>query len=273
MRIDTASHLTPSGLGIALRAPATCDPASFAPELRTAAVERGLVLVRDLTLDAAEFRALTRGVGRPIGHAFWEGQADMVRLDASPEEGRVATGRGPLPLHVDNLWIGEPTDLILLYAAEVSDAAESGETVVVDQLAAWAAMPAHLRRVLEQEQIEHRVEQRGPTAGVPEGWFAVSPIRKHGPMRSLYLALPFPPGTPAPGWEVRVAGFRQHESDTFFQELDAHFRRRDFAYQHRWTTGDLLVINNQRTMHGRSSLDSTQVRLLYRGQVTLPEDG
>ncbi|MEA2231869.1 MAG: hypothetical protein QOD83_1685 [Solirubrobacteraceae bacterium] len=270
MRIDTAPLLTPSGLGVVLRAQGTCDAAGFAPELRTAAVKRGLGLVRDLTLDAAGFRALTRGVGRPIGHEFWEGQADLVRLDASPDEGRVATGRGPLPLHVDNLWIGEPTDLILLYAAEVSDAPGSGETVVVDQLAALAGMPAHLRRVLEEEQIEHRVEQRGPTSAVPEGWFAVSAIRDHGHVRSLYLALPFPPGTPAPGWHVRVAGFRRQESEDFFRELDAHFRRPQFAYQHRWATGDLLVINNQRTLHGRTSLDSTQVRLLYRGQVTLP---
>jgi alpha-ketoglutarate-dependent taurine dioxygenase len=270
MQIDTGTHLTPSRLGVVLRARATCDPAGFAPELRTAAVERGLVLVRDLTLDAEAFRALTREVGRPIGHEFWEGQADMLRLDASPDDGRVATGRGPLPLHVDNLWIGEPTDLILLYAAEVSDAPGSGETVVVDQLAAWANMPAHLRRVLEEQQIEHRVDQCGPTPGLPEGWFAVSAIRDRGAMRSLYLALPFPPETPAPGWRVRVAGFRRQESEHFFRELDAHFRRQEFTYQHRWTTGDLLVINNQRTLHGRSSLDPTQVRLLYRGQVTLP---
>jgi (5R)-carbapenem-3-carboxylate synthase len=266
----TLPHLTPSGLGVVLLAHATCDPVGFAAELRTAAVQRGLVLVRDLTLDASGFRALTRGVGKPIGHEFWEGQADMVRLEASPDEGRVATGRGELPLHVDNLWIGEPTDLILLYAAEVSDAPGSGETIVVDQLAAWAGMPAHLRRVLEEEQIEHRVEQRGPTPGVPEDWFAVSAFRDHGPVRSLYVALPFPPGTPAPGWQVRVAGFSRQESDDFLRELDAHFRRREFAYQHRWVTGDLLVINNQRTLHGRTSLDSTQVRLLYRGQVTLP---
>lgn len=51
--------------------------------------------------------------------------------------------------------------------------------------------------------------------------------------------------------------------------VPAHLHSPKYVYSHRWQTGDLLVIDNQRTLHGRTAIGSDGVRLLLRGQVTL----
>jgi (5R)-carbapenem-3-carboxylate synthase len=60
-------------------------------------------------------------------------------------------------------------------------------------------------------------------------------------------------------------------SDRFFQELDAFLRLERYTYTHRWQVGDLLIIDNQRTLHGRTAISAGGVRLLFRGQLTLAE--
>ncbi|MFE1963077.1 TauD/TfdA dioxygenase family protein [Streptomyces sp. NPDC059479] len=69
-------------------------------------------------------------------------------------------------------------------------------------------------------------------------------------------------------FEVRVPGLPPHESDQFLAKLDAFLRGPRFTYQHRWTVGDLLVIDNQRTLHGRTAIGAGGIRVLFRGQIT-----
>lgn len=58
-------------------------------------------------------------------------------------------------------------------------------------------------------------------------------------------------------------------SDAFLAELDAFLRAERYAYTHRWQVGDLLVIDNQRTLHGRTAISEGGTRVLFRGQLTL----
>jgi alpha-ketoglutarate-dependent taurine dioxygenase len=265
--------LTESGLGLVLSAPPGTLPAELAPAVRAAALQTGCVLVQNLNLDETGFRQLVHAFGRTVDHKFGEGQADLLRLDASPDAGKVVTGRCPLPLHTDGLLVGERTDLIILYAADFADAPGSGETFVCDQLAAWRRMPHHLRRVLDTHNLEYLVEERGYFPNVPEDWYPIPTTRDYGRVRSLNLALRFPPETRPQGWQVRVAGMRGHDSDEFLAELEAYLLSPQFVYQHRWTVDDLLAIDNQRTLHGRTAIGPGGIRLLFRGQVTLPGTG
>jgi alpha-ketoglutarate-dependent taurine dioxygenase len=262
--------LTESGMGSVITPAADTDLASLGREIRAAALQHGCVLLKGLDLDEARFQNLVHAMGQTVDHKFGEGQADLLKLNASHDAGKVVTGRGPLPLHTDGLLVGERTDLIILYAADFMDAQGSGETFVCDQLAAWEEMPANLRGILDRAgALEYLVEERGYFPNVPEGWYSIDSVRDYGRVRSLNLAMNFPAGTEPRGWQVRVTGLPPHESDRFLTELDAYLRGPRFTYQHRWTVGDLLVIDNQRTLHGRTAIGVGGTRVLFRGQITL----
>lgn len=210
-----------------------------------------------------------RSLGDRVDHKFGEGQADLLKLNASRDKGKVVTGRGPLPVHTDGLLVGERVDLIILYAAEFSDVPGSGETYVSDQLTAWDEMPGHLRRVLDEHELEYLVTERGYFPSVPEDWYTIPATRDHGRVKSLNLATAFPRDVEQRSWEVRVKGMAPERSDAFLAELDAFLRAERYAYTHRWQVGDLLVIDNQRTLHGRTAISEGGTRVLFRGQLTL----
>ncbi|MDO1486850.1 Taurine catabolism dioxygenase TauD, TfdA family [Rhodococcus rhodochrous] len=262
-------QLTPSGMGAVL----TWNPGSSVEDLakraRRAALESGCALVRGVELDEDGFKLLVRSLGDTVDHKFGEGQADLLKLNASRDEGKVVTGRGPLPIHTDGLLVGERVDLIILYAAEFSDIPGSGATYVSDQLTAWEEMPVHLRRVLDEHEIEYLVKERGYFPTVPEDWYTIPTTRDYGRVKSLNLATAFPLDVAQRSWEIRVKGMDQERSDRFFEELDTFLRSERYTYIHSWQVADLLIIDNQRTLHGRTAISEGGTRVLFRGQLTL----
>lgn len=272
---DIESHggqaLTPSGMGRVIDWDADRSVAELARMTKRAALGTGCALVRGLDLDEEDFKLLVHSLGDTVDHRFGEGGADLLKLNASREEGKVVTGRGPLPIHTDGLMVGERVDLIILYAAEFSDAPGSGETYVSDQLTAWQEMPDHLRRVLDEREIEYLITERGYFPTVPEGWYPIPTTRDYGRVKSLNLATAFPPGVTLRSWEVRVKGMEPEESDRFFTDLDGFLRAERYAYTHRWQVGDLMIIDNQRTLHGRTAIGPGGTRVLFRGQLALSD--
>lgn len=262
------SRLTESGMGAVLEADS--EFAALSARIRTAVLEHGCVLVPGLDLRESQFQNLVHSIGSLVDHKFGEGRADLLKLDASREAGKVVNGRGMLPLHTDGLMVGERTDLIVLYARQFEDEPGSGETIICDQLAAWAEMPEHLRAVLDRAgSLEYLVEERGYFPTVPEDWYPIDVVRDYGRVRSLNLALTFSADASARGWQVRVPGISAQESDAFLAELAAYLGGPRYIYQHRWTEGDLLVIDNQRTLHGRTAISEDGLRVLFRGQIQL----
>lgn len=264
----TGSTLTESGMGSVLEA--DDDLAALGARVRAAALEHGCVLVRGLDLDEARFQSLVHAIGDLVDHKFGEGKADLLKLDASREPGKVVTGRGMLPLHTDGLLVGERTDLIILYAHRFADEPGSGETFVCDQLSAWAELSGPLRDVLDKAgRLEYLVEERGYFPNVPTDWYPIDVVRDYGRVRSLNLALAFDPDETARGWQVRVPDLAEADSDAFFADLREYLSDPRYTYQHRWNEGDLLVIDNQRTLHGRTAIGEGGVRVLFRGQIRL----
>ncbi|MFE9042222.1 TauD/TfdA family dioxygenase [Streptomyces sp. NPDC012421] len=268
---DEYQRLTPSGMGALVPWTSGGTVGDLAARAKEAALASGCVLVRGLDLDEDAFKLLVRSLGDTVDHKFGEGQADLLKLDASRDKGKVVTGRGPLPLHTDGLLVGEQVDLIVLYAAEFSDAPGSGETYVSDQLTAWREMPGHLRRVLDAHEFEYLVKERGYFPTVPDDWYTIPTTRDYGRVRSLNLTTAFPHDVDQRSWEIRVKGMDPAGSERFFAELDAFLRSERYAYTHRWRVGDLLIIDNQRTLHGRTAIGEGGTRVLFRGQLTLSE--
>ncbi len=261
--------LTPSGFGGCI---ATRDGISDGTTIRDVAVSMGVALVKGLKLNESTFRELVASLGVKVSYEDDDadvgyGFSDVLHLDGTREEGKVITGRGPLPLHTDGILLGTQVDLIILYAERVANLDMDGATIVCDQMTAWREMPSDLRDVLLRGYLEYKAFERGYFTNVPEGWYPIPTFRDYGRVRSLNLALPFEEGAPA-SWAVRVPGVSDEESRAFFEALRKHLSSPRYLYEHHWKQGDLIVIDNQRTLHGRQGLANKSSRELLRGQVT-----
>lgn len=258
--------LTASGLGVHLP-----DETPLAA-IRQAVLDHGVTLLRNVHFDENSFRQFVESLGDKVSYDEGNanvgyGFADILKLDGTHDKEKVITGRGSLPLHTDGILLGTQVDLIILYAADVANIDEDGATVVCDQLAAWRDMPESLRQPLLDGRLEYLAFERGYFTTVPEGWYPIATFRDYGRVRSLNLALPFDSEVKA-SWDVRVPGLSENASTAWFEELERHLTADPYLYCHRWRKGDLLIIDNQRTLHGRRGLLPHACRKLLRGQVT-----
>ncbi|MBM7773966.1 (5R)-carbapenem-3-carboxylate synthase [Actinokineospora baliensis] len=264
------SSLTPSGFGAVLDEGTPADPKT----VRDVALEAGVTVVKGQTFTEDLFREFVTGLGDTVSYddddaAVGYGFTDILHLDGTRDEGKVITGRGGLPLHTDGVLLGTQVDLIVLFAAEVRDLAADGATLVCDQITAWTELPDDLRAVLDRGHLEYIATERGYFTSVPEGWYPIPTFRNYGRVKSLNLALPFQSDEALASWDVRVPNTSAEESGQFFTNLRTHLSDPRYLYEHRWTAGDLVVIDNQRTLHGRRGLANASSRKLLRGQVTL----
>lgn len=264
----TRAPLTESGLGVELTVRQQDE--GIAQEIRDEALAHGAVVVRGLEFDEPAFQEFGRSLGDLIGRSFGEGSSGFVELSGAVDEGKIVTGRGPLPLHQDGFLYGDHPDLILLYAIESNGANTSGRTTICDQITAWAEMPERLAKVLTEGALEYLVEDREFILNVPDDWYEIPTSWTYHGTRTLNISLPFEPGVPR-GWTMRVAGMSENDSQAFYAELDQWLNGPRYLYAHQWQQGDLLVINNPMTLHGRTALRGELVRRLLRCQITVPQ--
>ena len=229
---------------------------------------------------AREFRVLVAGEGvAPAG-----GEVGVEAVDGEVHLGHppgalvelLAVDGNVRALHVvgreeflglDEHAAGSAAGVVDPAAVRFKDLDEDGATVVCDQLAALKDMPESLHQPLLDGRLEYLAFERGYFTNVPEGWYPISTFRDYGRVRSLNLALPFD-GQAKASWDVRVPGLNEAASAAWFAALEQHLMADRFLYCHRWRKGDLLIIDNQRTLHGRRGLLPNTCRKLLRGQVT-----
>ena len=68
----------------------------------------------------------------------------------------------------------------------------------------------------------------------------------------------------------RIEGMSRAESYALLKMLFQHQCRREFIYTHQWRQGDVILWNNNTTMHKRGALVSGVPRILRRTQVLDP---
>ena len=65
-----------------------------------------------------------------------------------------------------------------------------------------------------------------------------------------------------------IVGLGRRESDELLQELHDHATADRYVYRHRWSAGDVVLWDNEATMHTRTPCDRhVSQRLLYRTTV------
>src|SRR5262249_37630336 len=64
-----------------------------------------------------------------------------------------------------------------------------------------------------------------------------------------------------------LVGLELAESETLLDELWSFVDRPEFAWEHIWRVGDLVLWDNRCTMHRRDAFDPSSRRIMHRTQV------
>ena len=242
-------------------------------EIKELALQHKILVVKNIEFSEAPFKRFIDTFGHKVEHTadrenVGYGYKDILHLDGNSDGKKVITGRGPLGLHTDGILLRVQVDFIFLYSELVDEVDNEGATTVCDSMAAWDNMPEPLKKIILNEKFEYQAIEKGYFSTFPDGWNEIPIFRDYGRAKSLNIAMPADKNYPA-SWDVRINGFDSDQNERFFKDLNDHFENPKYYYKHYWKNKELLIIDNQKTLHGREKISQNTVRKLLRGQITL----
>jgi len=251
-----------------------------------AAIEAGMdryaiLVFRDQPLDDEQQLAFTRNFG-PLELATGDIQQtdrrlrmevnDISNVDrdakvlARDDRTRLFS-LGNMLWHSDSSFKATPAKYSLL-SARVIPSSPGGNTEFADMRAAWDALDAETRTLIQDLVCEHsQIYSRGIlgfTDFTEEERLKWAPVRqrlvRRHPVtgrRSLYLSAHA--GT--------IIGWPVPEARALLRDLVEHATQREFVHPHRWRQFDLVMWDNRVVMHRGRRYDIAQVRDLHRTTV------
>jgi alpha-ketoglutarate-dependent taurine dioxygenase len=233
--------------------------------------DTGFVVIKGVSLDEDECEAVCYGLGDPVTYTdekFGYGYKVLVHLGRDGDEQKVIQGRGSMPLHSDGLLANRRVDIVLLYCVDCRDAGGfDGATTVANQERGLSYLDDGILDKLEADGLEYSVRDRDYFTGMPESWYRIPAVGRHWDRPYLHVGLRYEEEV-EPAWRVRVPGVSEAESDAILEQITDAMTRDDVLYQHQWESGDLLLVNNYSTLHGRNGF--TAQRWLMNGQTKVP---
>ncbi len=183
-----------------------------------------------------------------------------------------ALGNKEVIWHSDMTYSPVPPPASVLLAVEVPET--GGNTHYADQRAAYDRLPEKLKTQIQGLTIKHDAAhvsdgslRRGyePFDDPRDAPGAVHPIvRVHDETGDACLYLG------RRDWAY-IPGLSLSDSEALLDELWSYAIVEGHVFEHQWSPGDILVWDNRRCIHRRSSLDPSMRRLLYRCQVLARE--
>jgi len=211
----------------------------------------------------------------PIGRMSEEQKARLDNLFVTPisnikVDGKPIGGLGDAEAtwHSDMTYVEVPPPASVLLGVEIPQ--NGGDTYFADQRAALASLPDDLRQRIEGLSIKHNAAHDS-VGNLRPGFEAFddprdAPGAVHPIIRShdetgdacLYLG--------RREWAY-IPGLSLQESEALLDELWSYAVPADYVVEQNWTPGDVIIWDNRRCLHKRTSIDPSQRRLLLRCQV------
>jgi taurine dioxygenase len=271
--IPTGAALGAEVRGIDLR---RLDEAAFARVVH-AWHDYSVLLIRDQLLNDQELIAFSRRLGdldwAPIqetGRRFVEGLPEIyivsnVKVNGEPIG---SLGDGEAVWHTDMSYLDVPPKASMLYALEVPPS--GGNTSFCSMYDVYESLPPPLKERIAGLKIKHDGTYNSggyvrqgvtPTDDPLTSPGAIHPlVCRHldTGRRMLYLGR---------RRNAYLAGLGLAESEALLNELWAFVDRSEFAWEHVWRVGDLVLWDNRCTMLRRDAFDPNSRRIMHRTQV------
>ena len=246
--IDTTQTLTGSGMGLRITdRPITSMDVEEVRDLvrryQWLAFQKQPVEEAEVVDYLARFGDLTQNDRR---------RGAVLQLDGSQKD-EVLLGQGFMPLHRDGALMGTSIALVGIYCARYRGVSGGGRTFITDIQNGIKAVPQHILDVLQERGIEGRPVDRYYTSS-SDTWHPIAGFSEVEGERFLNVGFPYRPGEPA-SWDMRIPGLSEAEFWDVFTPLTETLMSEQYCYYHAWQEGDLLLLDNQRTLHGREAFD------------------
>ena len=213
-------------------------------------------------------RAIGTSLRKPDEYRLPDTFADVSNLDKhgkplARDDRRRLYALGNQLWHSDSSFKAIPAKYSLLHARTV--VSKGGNTEFADMRQAYDALPQELQAKCEPLICEHsQMFSRaihGFTDFSAEERERMKPVlqrlvRKHPSTgrKSLYLS----------SHAGRIVGWEAAEAKLFLLDLTEFATQREFTYAHKWRKHDLVMWDNQRTMHRARPFPHTEVRDVRR---------
>jgi alpha-ketoglutarate-dependent taurine dioxygenase len=263
---------------------ARLDDATFA-RVHDAWLEHLLLVFRVQSIDAAGLVALARRFGTPVTSSNLH-QRDLAERTANrifdlPPEVTVVTnlqadgkpvgilGDGEIVWHSDFSFKERPTAARMLLAVELPPAGQ-GRTYFQNCYAAYETLSQDMKRrisgkTIKQGNVVDTAMKLRPGAQ-PDIDIRALPGPSH-PIIATHPRTGRPMLYLGRRHSAYVNGLSLDESEALLDALWAHATDPRFGYAHSWAVGDVVVWDNQATLHRRDAFDSSSRRILYAAQV------
>jgi taurine dioxygenase len=271
--IPTGRALGAEVRGIDLR---TLGDAAFA-RLIQAWHQYSVVLIRNQWVSDEELIAFSRRLGdldwAPIqetGRRFVEGLPEIyivsnVKVNGEPIG---SLGDGEAVWHTDMSYLDVPPKASILYSLEVPPV--GGNTSFCTMYGIYEALPQRLKDRLSGLKIKHDGTYNSG------GYVRQGVTPTDDPRTSPGAVHPLVCTHPDTGGRMLYLGRRRNayliglslwESEALLDELWSFVDRPEFAWEHVWRDGDLVLWDNRCTMHRRDAFDPSSRRVMHRTQV------
>ena len=236
-----------------------------------------VLLVRGQTLSDQDLIAFSRRFGdldwAPVqenGRRFVEGLPEIYIVSNVKVNGEAigSLGDGEAVWHTDMSYLDMPPKASMLYALEVP--ATGGNTSFCTMYGIYEALPARLKERIAGLRIKHDGTYNSggyvrqgitPTEDPRTSPGAVHPLVCRHPVtgrRMLYLGR---------RRNAYLVGLDLADSESLLDELWSIVDRPEFAWEHVWRVGDLVLWDNRCTMHRRDAFDPNSRRIMHRTQI------
>lgn len=175
-------------------------------------------------------------------------------------------GKGELDFHIDQLFLKEPLKALILYAVEIPK--HGGGTKFLNTQAVYDAMPDTLRERLQGLKCRHARAYDKKTSA---DWNVVD-ADVDSPSWIHPLLWSDPRNGKHAIWvnkltTLGIEDMEAEESAELIAEVRSHFYNKDFAYEHDWRTGDMILWDNLVLQHARLPFDPNITRTLRRTAI------
>ncbi len=236
-----------------------------------------VVLIRNQRISDQELIAFSRRLGdldwAPIqetGRRFVEGLPEIyivsnVKVNGEPIG---SLGDGEAVWHTDMSYLEVPPKASILYSLEVPPL--GGNTSFCTMYGIYEALPQTLKDRIAGLKIKHDGTYNSG------GYVRQGVTPTDDPRTSPGAVHPLVCTHPDTGWRMLYLGRRRNaylvglelaESDALLDELWSFVDRPEFAWEHVWRVGDLVLWDNRCTMHRRDAFDPSSRRVMHRTQV------
>jgi taurine dioxygenase len=239
--------------------------------------DHAVVLLRDQALCDHDLIGFSRRFGdldlAPIqenGRRFVDGMPEIYIVSNVKVNGEAigSLGDGEAVWHTDMSYLDMPPKASMLYSLEIPPT--GGNTSFCSMYAVYEALPASLKARIAGLAIKHDGTYNSggyvrlgvtPTDDPRTSPGALHPLVCTHPdtgRRMLYLGR---------RRNAYIAGLDLADSEALLDELWGYVARPEFAFEHVWRVGDLVLWDNRCTMHRRDAFDPSARRIMHRTQV------